>query len=83
MTISRYKIQSKKKDFDSQIGGRALRLRLDNYPQLLDYISQRMRRHGSEQRYGIALKLVFGYLNSKPSIIVVIVQRGGGGAFLY
>ena len=41
-------------------------------------------RHGHEQQSAIALKLLFGYLNCRPSNIVVkySTEGGGGGSLL-
>ena len=39
-------------------------------------------RHCREQRSAIALKLIFGYLNCRPSNIVVKYTREGGNSLL-
>ena len=71
--ISRIGIQSEKIS-DWRVGGRASRaslLRRDNRPAISGLHPTVRERHGREQRSAIALKLLFGYLNCRPSNIVV------------
>ena len=67
---------------DWRVGGRASRasrLRRDNRPAISGFHPTAHERHGREQRSAIALKLIFGYINRKPSNIVVesIAEKGG------
>ena len=59
---------------DWRVGGRALRasrLRRDNRSTIPGLHPTAHERHGHEQRSAIALKLLFDYLNCRPSNIVV------------
>ena len=85
MATSRTGIQSEKK-FDWRVGGRALRasrLRLDNRPAISVLYPTAHERHGHEQRSAIALKLLFGYLNCRPSNIVVKYSTKGVAMALF
>ena len=62
---------------DWRVGGRASRLRRDNQPAISGLHSTAHERHGHEQRSAIALKLLFGYLNGRPSNIVVKYSTEG------
>ena len=78
---------------DWRVGGRASRasrLHRDNRPAISGFHPTARERHGREQRSAIALKLIFGYLNCRPTNIVVKysikgvailyqVPKGGGG----
>ena len=61
--------------------GRSSRLRRDNRPAISGYPTAH-ERHGREQRSAIALKLIFGYLNCRPSNIVVKYSTEGGDSLL-
>ena len=57
-----------------RVGGRAsraTRLRRDNRPAISGLHPTVRERHGREKRSAIALKLIFGYLNCRPTNIVV------------
>ena len=59
---------------DWRVGGRASRaswLSRDNRPAISGLHPTARERHGREQRSAIALKLIFGYLNCRPTNIVV------------
>ena len=86
MASSRTGIQSEKnfRLADWRIGGG------DNRPAISRLHPTAHERHRREQRSAIALKLIFGYLNCRPSNIMVKystegeailywVPRGGGG----
>ena len=74
------------------VGGRssrALRLHRNNRPAIPGLHPIARERHGREQRSAIAIKLTFGYLNFRPTNILVkystkgvailyYVPRGGG-----
>ena len=79
--ISRIGIQSEKNS-DWRVGGRASRLRRDNRPAISGLHPTVRERHGREQRSAIALKPFFGYLNCRPTNIVVKYSTEGG-AILY
>ena len=67
---------------DWRVGGRASRasrLRRDNRPAISGLHPTAHERHGHEQRSAIALKLLFGYLDCRPSNIVVKYSTEGGG----
>ena len=69
-----------KRIFDWRVGGRASRasrLRRDNRPVICGLHPTAHERHGHEQRSAIALKLLFGYLNCRPSNIVVKYSTEG------
>ena len=70
---------------DWRVGGRASRasrLRRDNRPAISGLHPIVRERHGREQRFAIALKLFFGYLNCRPTNIVVKYSTEGE-AILY
>ena len=46
---------------------KAKRYRRDNRPAISGLHPTARERHGREQRSAIALKLIFGYLNCRPS----------------
>ena len=62
---------------DWRVGGRASRLCRDNRPPISGLHPTAHERHGREQRSAIALKLIFGYLNCRPSNIVVKYSTEG------
>ena len=69
---------------DWPVGGsasRASRLRSDNQPGISELPLTAHERHGREQRSAIALKLIFGYLNCRPSNIVIKYSTEGVGRF--
>ena len=80
MATSRTGIQSEK---SFRLAGRwASRLCHDNRPAISGLNPTAHEKHGHEQRSAIALKLLFGYLNCRPSNIVVKYStEGGGGRF--
>ena len=57
-------------------------LRRDNRPAISGLHPTVRERHGREQRSAIALKPFFGYLNCRPTNIVVKYSTEGG-AILY
>ena len=65
-----------------RVGGRASRLRRYNRPAISGLHPTARERHGREQRSAIALKLIFGYLNCRPTNIVVKYSTKGE-AILY
>ena len=67
-----------KRNSDWRVGG----LRRDNRPAISELHPTVRERHGREQRSAIALKLLFGYLNCRPTNIVVKYSTEGE-AFLY
>ena len=67
---------------DWRVGGRASRLRRDNRPAISGLHPTVRERHGREQRSAIALKPFFGYLNCRPTNIVVKYSTEGE-AILY
>ena len=74
-----------KKISDWRVGGRASRasrLRRDNRPAISGFHPTMRERYGREQRSAIALKLLFGYLNCRPTNIVVKYSTEGE-AILY
>ena len=74
-----------KRIYDWRVGGRASRasrLRRDNRPAISGLHPTMRERHGREQRSAIALKLLFGYLNCRPTNIVVKYSTEGE-AILY
>ena len=84
MLISRIVIQSKKNS-KWRVGGRAShasRLRRDNRPAISGLHPTAHERHGYEKRSAIALKLISGYLNYRPSNIVVKHSTEGGDSLL-
>ena len=77
--ISRIGIQSEK---NFRLAGRwaasrASRLRRDNRPVISGLHPTARERHGREQRSAIAPKLIFGYLNCRPTNIVVKYSTKG------
>ena len=68
MATSRTGIQSEK---NFRLAGRCVQLRRNNRPAMSGLHPTEHERHVHEQRYAIALKLLFGYLNYRPSNIVV------------
>ena len=65
---------------DLRVGGRASRasrLRRNNRPAISGLHPTAHERHGREQRSAIALKLIFGYLNCRPTNIVVKYSTKG------
>ena len=62
---------------DWRVGGRASRLCRDNRPAISGLHPIALERHGHEQRSAIALKLIFGYLNCRPSNIVAKYSTKG------
>ena len=62
---------------DWRVGGRAY-----NRPAISGLHPTVRERHGREQRSAIALKLLFGYLNCRPTNIVVKYSTEGE-AILY
>ena len=77
--ISRIGIKAKRIS-DWRVGGRASRasrLRRDNRPAISGLHPTARERHGREQRSAIALKLIFGYLNCRPTNIVVKYSTKG------
>ena len=58
---------------------RASRLRRDNRPAISGLNPTAHERRGREQRSAIALKLLFSYLNCRPSNTVVKYSTEGGG----
>ena len=65
---------------DWRVGGRASRasrLRRDNRPAVSGLNPTAPERHGREQRSAIAPKLIFGYLNCRPTNIVVKYSTKG------
>ena len=70
---------------DWRVGGRASRasrLRRDNRPAISGLHPTVRERHGREQRSAIALEPFFGYLNCRPTNIVVKYSTEGE-AILY
>ena len=65
---------------DWRVGGRASRR--DNRPAISGSHPTVRERHGREQRSAIALKPFFGYLNCRPTNIVVKYSTEGE-AILY
>ena len=59
---------------DWRVGGRASR---DNRRAISGFHHTARERHGREQRSAIALKLIFGYLNCRPSNIVAKYSTEG------
>ena len=49
----------------------------DNQPAISGLHPTARERHGREQRSAIALKLIFGYLNCRPTNIVVKYSTKG------
>ena len=65
---------------DWRVGGRASRasrLRRYNRPAISGLLPTAHERHGHEQRSAIVLKLIFGYINCRPSNIVVKYSTEG------
>ena len=65
---------------DWRVGGcasRASLLRRDNRSGVSGSQPTARERHGREQRSAIALRLIFGYLNCKPTNIVVKYSTKG------
>ena len=65
---------------DWRVGGRhsrASRLRRDNRPAVSGLNPTARERYGREQRSAIAPKLIFGYLNCRPTNIVVKYSTKG------
>ena len=54
----------------------------DNRPAISGLHPTACERHGREQRSAIALKLIFGYLDCRPSNIVVKYSTQGGDSLL-
>ena len=77
--ISRIGIYSEK---NFRLAGRWVRLRRDNRPAISGLHPTVREGHGREQRSTIALKLIFGYLNCRPSNIMVKYSTKGA-AILY
>ena len=75
--ISRIGIQSEK---NFRLAGRWARFAAITDPRFPDYIGRitlARERHGREQRSAIALKLIFGYLNCRPTNIVIKYSTKG------
>ena len=65
---------------DWRVGGRASRasrLRRDNRPEISGLHPTARERHGREERSAIALEVIFGYLNCRPTNIVVKYSKKG------
>ena len=60
------------------VAGRASRLCRNNRSAISGLYPTAHERHGREQRSAAALKLLFGYLNCRPSNIVVKYSTEGG-----
>ena len=64
-----------------QVGGcnwRSLWRRRDNRPAISGFHPTEHEKHSREQRSAIAVELIFGYLNYRPSNIVVMHSTEGG-----